>query len=218
VVNRSLVPAIALGATLMMALAPTVLAECTWGPPPADDPFKARFAFTATVTEASDAVDPARPGEPPFDWHVELTIDRTYRGELPQQLILNGRVEDCSYLIGQRLHEGDRLFIALDRHDLDWDGLYGQMLAWRGVGGRWTFDQDLLNYGSDARFYPKQAREATTTAQIISIIEAFVVPDTATGAATRLGATTLPPVLLLIVFAVATVAALRRMGHRRPRP
>lgn len=201
---------------LMIASAQTVMAECTWGPPRASDPFKARFAFTATVTEASDAVDPARPGEPPFDWHVELAIDRMYRGKLPERLTLNGRVEDCSYLIGQRLHEGDRLFIALDRHDLDWDGLYGQMLAWRGVGGRWTFDQDLLNYGSDARFYPQQAREATTTAQIVSIIEAFAMPDTATEAPTPLGATTQPPVLLLVAFTVATVAALGRMGHRRP--
>ncbi len=214
--RRSLVAAIAIGATLTIALAPRVLAECTWGPPPAGDAFKTRFAFTATVTEASDEVDPANPGEPPFDWHVELAIDRMYRGQLPARLTLNGRIEDCSYLIGQRLHEGDRLFVALDRHDLDWDGLFGSMLAWRGVGDGWTFDPDLLNYGSDARFYPQEARLATTTAQIVNIIEAYPMPDTSTSAAAKPHMPE-PPMLLAVVFAIVLAAAMGGTIPRRSR-
>jgi hypothetical protein len=81
-------------AIFVPGLAPTpALAECMDWPPLADQRLEVTYAFTATVTAASNRVDPADVNSAAFDWHVELRIDRVYRGRLPGRLTYNGWAE-----------------------------------------------------------------------------------------------------------------------------
>lgn len=213
--RRSLVAAMTLAAFLAIAVAPSVMAECTWPPPPASQTFDARFAFTATAREVSKDVPRAASGQPPYEWHVELTIDQTYRGKVPARIILNGRNYDCHTLLGQELRQGDRLFVAFDRRGLDYGGFYGPMLLWRRTDVGWSFYPEALTYGSDARFYPAVARNATTTAQILDVISA-TPPDTSTSAGPAQEAPEQPVVLVALAFALAFAIALKRTSPHHP--
>lgn len=207
----SLVIAIALAGMLGLATASTALAECTWGAPLASKPFLARYAFRAAVVDVPRDVDPAPRNEPPFTWQVELRIDRVYRGSMPERLVLKGQDVDCSMLMGERLREGDQLFVALTDHHSDWHGLFGELLLWHRVGNGWDFYDEVLHYGQDPRFYPAEARSATTTEAILDVVEAIAVPDTGTieGATGDLGQAKVA--VLCAAFLIGLALGFRRL-------
>lgn len=88
--------------------------------------------------------------------------------------------------------------------------LYGALAIWRRTDEIWTFAKDAVAYGSDAAAGPRAARDATTTPEILALMQA--PPDTATDAASatdfRGGAT--PPQLFAFVFALAVAVSLMR--------
>jgi hypothetical protein len=185
---RRTVLALAIALAIPTVFAPAALAECMDSPPRADERVEISHAFTATVIEASNTIDPAHPDSAEFNWHVELRVERVYRGEIPRRLAYNGWSVGCHELQGDRLHTGDRLFIASNvfvaepsppgADPFAWIGAH--VLAWRRTEGGWRFYEDALDYGFDRAFYPAAARRATTTAEILRLTGIGFVPDTAT--------------------------------------
>jgi hypothetical protein len=55
-----------------------------------------------------------------------------------------------------------------------------KVVAWERVAARWRFYEDVLDSGSDRQFYPSAARRATTTSEILALLDSGFVPDTAT--------------------------------------
>jgi hypothetical protein len=79
-----------LAIALSGAFAPAALAECTDWPPRANERLDVAYAFIATVTEGTNTIDPAQPDTADFNWHVELRVDRLYRGQLPERMSYSG--------------------------------------------------------------------------------------------------------------------------------
>jgi hypothetical protein len=180
--RRRLLVALALAAGLLTVPSASVFAECTNPPIGATDHLDVAHASSATVTEASTAVDPTLPGLAPFDWHVELGVERIYRGHAPHRLAYNGWQVGCHLLRGDKLQAGDQIFVATQTLRVAQDGrdpfATGDVLVWKRTGDRWAFYSDALAYGFDERFYPAAARDATTTRQILRLVMAGSVPDT----------------------------------------
>jgi hypothetical protein len=173
-----------------------------------------KFAFTATVTEVSDEVDPPMADGAPFDWHVELAVSRAFRGDLPGRLTLDGWDAGCSFMRPEGLHGGDQIFMTLDRLDLERNpSLFGQMLLWHRSGDGWAFAEDALEGGHDAASWPLAARRAHTTREILTMIEASPLPDTSTSPGKTPGST--PIALLVAAFAVTLAISLRHATRRR---
>jgi hypothetical protein len=214
---------VALGAALALSfvLAPVVLAECMFPPLAATEQPHIGFAFEATVEriERSEAFES---GSGLDRYRVELDIGRVHRGRIERPLVLKGADWDCGYLHVPWLAEGDRLFIAAERLDAI-DGLtwFGDVLAWRRVGDGWRFYEDVLVNGSDPAYYLPAARTATTTAEIVRIVERSPLPDTATA---PLMDGRMPPwanwaligLLAPAGFVLSVVALARRASARRP--
>jgi hypothetical protein len=202
---------------LLLVVVTPVLAEC-WPPPPSrDDRIPVKVAFTATVAEVSRRVDPPMADSAPFDWHLEFTLEKTYRGRVPDELLLNGWDVGCSFLRPAGLRAGDRVFITLDRLDLvENPSLFGQILIWRRGGDGWAFAADALQWGRDRAFWPAAARGASSLSEIVALVERSPLPDTATapqqpdGAGSQ-AALALP---LVLAFVVAFGAVLARLGGR----
>lgn len=190
---RRIVLALVVALCLPSVFAPVALAECMDLPPRANEPIDAANAFVATVVDASNDIDPTSADGPEFDWHVELRVDRLYRGRIPDRLSYNGWAVGCHELLGDHLHAGDRLFIVSNVYrerptppgadPFAW--IDAQVLAWRLVDGRWSFYEDALDYGTDREFYPRAARQATTTAEILRLADRGFLPDTSTDPAAR---------------------------------
>ena len=185
--------AVALALAFPAAFAPDALAECMDSPPRANEPIDVAYAFTATVIDASNTIDPVHPDSHDFNWHVDLRVDRVHRGSLPERLIYNGWSVGCHELLGDQLHAGDRLFIVSNvyREQATPPGadpfawIDAQVLAWRRIDGQWSFYEDALDYGTDREFYPRAARQATTTAEILRLADLGFLPDTSTVSAAR---------------------------------
>lgn len=201
-------------ALLLVVITP-VLAEC-WPPPPSrDERIPVEVAFIATVAEVSRAVDPPMAGSAPFDWHVGLTLEKTYRGRVPDELRLNGWGVGCSFLRPAGLREGDRVFIALDRLNLvENPSLFGQILIWRREGDAWSFAADALQSGRDRAFWPAAARRATSLSEIVALVERSPLPDTATTPQQPDGAGSQPAMAFVLAFVVAFGAVFARLGGR----
>jgi hypothetical protein len=205
--RRTLMAAMPIAALTMLALVDPVSAECS--PQPVPFP-QMRYAFTATVREFSHRVPEELP-ESYFDWHLELDVNKTYRGDLPHRLEANGWDVGCDFT-GVEVRAGERVFIAAEDIDVGDPRLVtGSMLIWRDVGGgRWAFYADALQDG--ARTYPIAAVRADTTAEIIAVLAGRRPPDTASAPprheAGRSGA--LP--VLAAVFAIAFTVVIAR--HR----
>lgn len=201
-------------AALVLVFAAPALAECGSPPPARSAAVPVKFAFTATVTEVSDHVDPPMADSAPFDWHVELAVRRAYRGGLPERLTLDGWVVGCSFLRPEGLHAGDQIFMTLDRLDLEKNpSLFGQMLLWRRTGDGWTFADDALQGGKDAAFWPVAARRANTTREILMLIDVSPAPDTSTSPGVPPGSAPIAP--LVAAFAVTLAITLRHAARRR---
>ncbi len=201
-------------ALLLFAITP-VRAEC-WPPPPSrDDRIPVKVAFIATVAEVSRTVDPPMADSAPFDWHVELTVEKTYRGRVRDELRLNGWDVGCSFLRPAGLREGDRVFIALDRLDLvENPSLFGQILIWRREGVAWSFAAEALQSGRDRAFWPAAARRATALSEIVALVERSPVPDTATTPQQPDSGGPQPAIALVLSFVVTFGAVFARLGAR----
>lgn len=188
---RRILLAVLIALCVPSVFAPGAHAECMDSPPMANEAIDAAYALDATVIEASNTIGPASPDSAEFDWHVELRVDRRYLGRIPDRLSYNGWAVGCHELLGDRLHTGDRLFIVSNVYrerpsppgadPFAW--IDAKVLAWKRVDGRWSFYENALDYGSDPEFYPRAAREATTTAEILRLVDLGFLPQTSTGPA-----------------------------------
>ena len=210
-------PPIAFTAAIVLAAAsaPAVLAECTDTPPRADERLNVAHAFAATVTKASNTIDPDNPDTADFNWHVELRVDRLYRGELPRRLSYSGWAVGCHELRGDQLHAGDRLLVVSNvftdaprQPGADpFAATNANVVAWKRVDGNWRFYEEALDYGADRRFYPAAARRATTTAEILRLLSVGFLPDTATEAVHDAdgGPSHAPFLVFAVAFALAVI-------------
>jgi hypothetical protein len=208
-----------LAIALSGAFAPAALAECTDWPPRANERLDVAYAFIATVTEASNTIDPAQPDTADFNWHVELRVDRLYRGHVPERLSYDGWAVGCHELRGDRLRTGDRLFVVSNvfiEHPRPpgadpFAAVGAQVVAWKRVDGRWRFYEDALDYGADRHFYPPAARQATTTEEILDLMPVGFLPDTATEAPRPTDAEQWQAPLLVVSLLAGLIAIRRRM-------
>lgn len=218
--KRSVAAALLVAGSLLVALAPTVSAECMSWPIRSSERPDIGYAFIATVTEASADVDPA-PDMADYDWHIELAVERTYRGDVPATFSYNGWDVGCHFLRGDHLRTGDRLFIATERiarWGVPSDPFDGDVLVWIRDDGRWKLHTKALDYGADRDFYPRAARIARTTADVVRIVSAARLPDTATTTADSDGDR--PPLTSWPALVAAFLGAAFVMSRRlaRPRP
>lgn len=209
---------------LLMTLAPTASAECmSWSIRSSERP-AVGYAFIATVTEASADVDPVT-DMADYDWHIELAVERVYRGTVPDSFSYNGWDVGCHFLRGDHLRTGDRLFIATEsiaQWGVPSDPFDGDVLVWVRDGGRWQLHTTALDYGTDRDFYPRAARIATTTADIVAIVSSARLPDTSTvtadtaaGGARKGGSSPVIWLSLPLTFLAAVVLASRRLSRSR---
>lgn len=171
--------AILVGTLAVLGTAGPVAAECMLFPPSEEYPFRPGTAFTATVTSVS-TVDPSLSDDMTPDWHAEFTVNHSYKGRVPDPLALNGSYNDCGFLDPRALAVGEEIFVVIDQLNADWAGLFGQMLIWQRTADGWAFYVEALQSGSDPRFYPTRAREATTTAEILALVRDGLMPETST--------------------------------------
>jgi hypothetical protein len=215
-----LLAAFFLAIVVLPATAQVALAECMSYPIRATDQLDVGYAFTATVTESSADVDPPKPENAPFAWHVELDIERVYRGRLADRLVFNGWQAGCHRLRGNALRTGDRIFVVSNvfrpdpaRVDPFWT-MDAEVVVWKASNNGWTFYGDVLEYGSDLEFYPPEARSATTTGDILALVADAPIPDTSTAAIQgrdspwRLA-------LLACTFVITLASVLRRLRFYR---
>lgn len=218
--KRSVAAALLLAGSLLAILAPTASAECMSWPIRSSERPEIGYAFIATVTEASADVDPA-PDMADYDWHIEMTVERTYRGEVPETFTYNGWDVGCHFLRGDRLRTGDRLFIATERiarWGVPSDPFGGDVLVWIRDGGRWKLHTKALDYGTDRDFYPRVARVARTTADIVAIVSSARLPDTSTVTAAAADDDRPPPTwwpTLAMTFVGAAFVMSRRLSRPR---
>lgn len=214
--RRTLAIALPVATLLLVASAGSVSAECF---PLQDDFPPPRYAFTATVADLSREPTQNLPGMAEFDWHLELDVDHTYRGEVPSRLGASGWDAGCDFT-GIRVREGERLFIAARQVDPGDPRLVsGTILLWRDIGGgHWEFYADALHDG--ALGYPPAAIRADTIERILAVIRELRPPDTSTAPKDpdRPGDLSLPLVLggLFVVAFVVLVRPGSRIGTSRP--
>jgi hypothetical protein len=192
--------ALALGATV-------ALAECPPGPD--DTQLNVGYAFTATVVEASDDVGPSVPENAPFDWHLELTTDRVYLGDVPDGFTFDGWSAGCYGIRGDQMQAGDRLFVLSEHLDLRFlprDPLHGDFLMWKRVDGQWAYYADALGENVEDVWITDAMRDASTTSAIVRLATANP-PDTATEPRSSHGVPGLP--LVAAFLAGCAVAGLR---------
>ena len=222
--HRPLAIAPLIAAWLLMALAPIASAECLSWPLLSSERPAVGYAFIATVTEASGEVDPVT-DMADYDWHIELAVERVYRGTVPATFSYNGWDVGCHFLRGDHLRTGDRLFIATERI-AQWghpsDPFDGDVLVWIRDGGQWRLHTRALDYGTDRDFYPRAARIARTTADIVAIVSSARLPDTSTVTAdaaaggARDGVPLVFWLILPLTFLSAAFVMSWRLSGRRP--
>lgn len=219
---RRVIAAMGLTTLLLGAATPAALAECMSWPIRSNERLEVAYAFTARVAEASRDVDPAWDTNHPFEWHVELAVERTYRGRVPDRLAFNGWDNGCHTLYWNQLRTGDRIFIVsnvfkphVGRVEPFWV-MNPQLIVWKRVADRWAFFSDGLDFGSDKNFYPRAARSATTTADILRLVRSAPLPDTATVASRAAPRDQDDVPVLAIAFMLGFVLVIRKPARMRP--
>jgi hypothetical protein len=176
-----------------------------------------RDAFLATVTEASDVAPTSVGGT--SRWHVELRVEATYRGRAPKTLAFGGFDEGgCGDLLGEALHVGDRIIVAAEDLRPDYqpsDPFRGHMILWRKTDSGWSFYDSALVYGADPAAYPAVARAATTKADILRVILASALPDTATADLVAEASESPRGLISVGAFAVGFAFALYRLRRQQ---
>jgi hypothetical protein len=196
--------ALGLGATV-------ALAECPPGPD--DTELNVGYAFIATVDEASGDVGPPVPDNSPFDWHIEISTDRVYLGDVPDTLTFDGWSAGCYGIRGDQMKAGDRLLILSEHLDLSFlprDPLYGDFLMWKRMDGQWDYYADALGENIEDVWITDAMRDASTTAAIVRLAK-LNPPDTATALEP---VDNVPWLLLIVAFLAGVGAASLRMRDR----
>lgn len=178
-------PIVMLVTALVLSSAATVVvggpasAECSaWEHPrPARMSDFAGFAFRATVTESSRDVGPPPSGNAPFDWHVEMSVDEVYAGDVPAMVVSEGWSAGCAALRGDQLRVGDRVVITtslLPRgpDDLRWRG---QSLVWRATPDGWRLYRWAFSGSTRFSSLPTEVKGDLTTAELAALVA--VAPD-----------------------------------------
>jgi hypothetical protein len=219
-----------LGASaLVVASAGPALAECMTWPDRATERLHVGYAFKGTVVGVSKTEDPEQGGSPLYNWRITVDVEDVYRGRVPDQLVLEGTDWGCSFLYVSRLAEGDGILIASERlrPGMTDETDLGNVLAWKRTGNRWVFHEEALQDGSNLEFYPRAARTASTTPDVLRLINGAAMPDTSTAPLDQPRTPTPAPVLALVFAASLGVMLLvgrhsmdgpRRPYRRRPRP
>lgn len=215
---------LALSILCATALAPIAVAECSLYNRPVDTTLNVGFAFTATVVDASSAADPQPRDVSPYDWHVELRVDRTYVGNVPKRLLFNGwNGNSCSTIRGNRLTTGDRIVVAVEDirlRRLPTQPMGGDTVVWRWENNSWRYAGNVVgneDYPID-EFLSPTIRQAATTADIVRIVRWADPPDTATleGTDTRREGSGRPPWTVLATAGLLGLLASLRLLSRRP--
>lgn len=194
--RRTLVACLA-ATVLVVAFASPVLAECMNWPVRATEPLHVGYAFTATVVRVSKIEDLEQTGTPLYKWRATVDVEDVYRGQVPARLDLRGTEWGCSFLYVFSLKDGDRILVASERlgQGLGDETDLGNVLVWRRTNDRWAFHEIALRDGADREFYPKVARTAKTTHDIVRLISAAALPDTSTAPPDRASTSASLPVL-----------------------
>ncbi|MBX3030374.1 MAG: hypothetical protein KF809_09460 [Chloroflexi bacterium] len=179
------VGAIGLGLVLSLvatlAAATPTAAECLAFQSPARPTMSdfARYAFVATVTDASRTPGAAPPGNAPFDWHVEMAVERVYVGDVPDTITSDGWSVGCASLRGDQLRTGDHLFVmssALPRgsHDLRWRG---DTLVWISTDRGWHLYRRAISLSGEFSGWPREALGYLTTARLAALAAGLPATD-----------------------------------------
>jgi len=213
---------VAAGLVLAVVATSPVAAECQ--PRPAEgDRVERVFVFTATVRSVETETDnPPTGDEDTVLWQLALDVDRIYRGEVRDPLLLRGSTSEggighgCGYFLGDRVTDGDVLFVALDEaipFETN-DSLFGNLLLWRQPDGGWEFYEAALQEGDDPAAYPKAAREATSLAEILAVVDRLAMPETATEPASQGPGAPRDPYTGLLLSILGLAALLVGLGRR----
>lgn len=202
---------------------PGVSAECMNVPLGPNDHLDVGVAFRATVTRASDQVDP-NPIANPWDWRVELDLKETYLGSVPKALAFNDYATSCAGLNIGALRAGDEIIIATEAMPMSYlpqAPFEGDFVIWQKTEEGWALFEDALAYGSNPDFYPKAARAATTKAAILRVIAAASLPSTSTDPTSPTRDDPNRPLFIVLAVAAAFALALSRFrdppGHSATR-
>lgn len=209
------------GLLLALVAASPASAECQ--PRPAEgDRVERPFVFTATVRGLETEPDVRAPAEEESVlWHLALDIDRIYAGAVRDPLLLTGSTSKggigrgCGYFLGDRVSEGDVLFVALDEQ-IPFEanrGLFGNLLVWRQTASGWQFYEAALQDGQDPSAYPKAARQASSLAEILAAVDRLAMPETATQPTIQQADASRVTYLALFVWILGVAA--RAVGTRR---
>jgi hypothetical protein len=211
------IAAAGLCALIALAVGPrSVVAECaTDGIAPTMDDFVGH-AFTATVLDISDRVDPPIPGASPFDWRVVFAVTHVYRGSPPARIVANGWDAGCDDIPQAALTVGGEVFMSTDRFGpADDPRFFGRLLLWQRVGNGWKFYDAAVG---DVEGPPAVAADATTTDAILRLVAPDALPETATQLPARAitNDTWLVALILVTIFGLVGCHAAERL--RAPRP
>jgi hypothetical protein len=216
-VRRRLSAAIVGTIVLLTAFAPTTFAECMNWPLEAIERPRVAFAFVATVTDV-ERREAFEEGSGLFRYRITLETERAYRGHVGDTFELTGTDWGCSFLYASVLAEEERLFIASERLSPGPDEtVVGNVLVWKRTGSEWAFYEDALRDGSDEAFYPRAARTATTTADIVQFVSAVPMPDTAIAPPLEERARRASHPGLALLLVIAFLVATRLVSRARSR-
>jgi hypothetical protein len=174
-------------------------------------------AFLATVTVASDDVDPNADGNA-WDWRVELTVDDVYLGKVPKALAFNGYEGGCAEFQGGALQAGDTIILAVEELPLDYlpaAPFEGHSVIWHRTSFGWSFFVDAVAGEVRSGFYPEAAHVADTRAEILRFIASHSMPSTATDPVGEPATQGNSGLMIALASAVAVAVGLFRF-RRRP--
>jgi hypothetical protein len=175
-------------------------------------------AFLATVTVASDDVDPNADGNA-WDWHVEISVDDVYLGKVPNALVFNGYDGGCAEFQGGALQAGDTIIIAVEDLPLDYlpaAPFEGHSVIWHRTSDGWSFFVDAVAGEVRSGFYPEAAHAADTRADILRFIASHSMPSTTTNPVGEPAAPRNSGLMIVLASAVALAVALFRFRQRSP--
>jgi hypothetical protein len=198
----------------ILATAGPVAAECSVrSPSHAIAPYVG-YAFTATVTSVSRNPTQRKRGNAAFDWEVRLEVLDTYRGSVPESILLDGWFAGCGWFSGSQLDGREVLFVSTGSFYLP--TLAEDLLVWRRTPTGWTFDYetDSPHDGGGPGFFPPAAERATTLAQILAVVDRGNLPGTDAIVGSLLDP---DPGLAWLLMGPALIGFLGIWRRRRPR-
>ena len=181
---------------------------------PADEPLTFGVAFTARVTEVSD-----EPGVFGYDWRVSIDVRDVYRGDVPARITwLGWRHLSAVPLYPERLHVGDLVFIAAGYRERSRpiNPFTPDVIVWHRETTGWSFYGRVLPESRDRTYYPAAARSANSLADILAVVRAAGLPDTAGVVPPPVPVTPDSTLPLLLSAVVGHFIGVRRVGRIVP--